>query len=442
MFRWLSRLIKSNPVWGGMFVFGQGTAEGSGRDFRSVSRESYEKCVVAHRAISLVADSVANAPLLVLKAGREMDPRTDPLAKLLKRPNPQRSGSAFLEECISFRYLAGNVFIVANGPNGTVVGDTVGEPTELWNLHPDEVQIVPGKVGIEAYVYGTANGGKRFPVNQITGESAVRHWRTFNPTTEAVKALFGFPPIQAAMASVDVHNQSSQWNLSTLKNYGQPGGVLKAEGNLTKEQREFLRTQWDDMHSGSQNAGRPMILEGNLEFTPLGQTAEDLQWMQGRNQMAREIAFTVGVPPQLMGIPGDNTYSNYQEARAAFFEDTVIPVMNSFLTEINPWLCPMFGNDYEIKIDVDSITALAVRRIAIWNSAQNAAWLTINEKRRLTGYDPLPDGLGDKLLVSPTETPLGDVENPPDIEPDGAPGTPGVVPTKPKPKPGEPDPNE
>ena len=33
---------------------------------------------------------------------------------------------------------------------------------------------------------------------------------------------------------------------------------------------------------------------------------------------AREIALAFGVPPMILGLPGDNTYSNFQEANRAF----------------------------------------------------------------------------------------------------------------------------
>ena len=49
--------------------------------------------------------------------------------------------------------------------------------------------------------------------------------------------------------------------------------------------------------------------------------------MEAKHAAAREIALAFGVPPMLLGIPGDNTYSNYQEANRAFWRQTVLPLV-------------------------------------------------------------------------------------------------------------------
>jgi Phage portal protein/Glycosyl hydrolase 108 len=39
-------------------------------------------------------------------------------------------------------------------------------------------------------------------------------------------------------------------------------------------------------------------------------TPKDMDFIEAKNVAAREIALAIGVPPMLLGIPGDNTYSN------------------------------------------------------------------------------------------------------------------------------------
>ena len=51
-----------------------------------------------------------------------------------------------------------------------------------------------------------------------------------------------------------------------------------------------------------------------------------MDFIAGKHAAAREIALAFGVPPQLLGIPGDATYSNYREANGAFWRGTVVAV--------------------------------------------------------------------------------------------------------------------
>ncbi len=55
---------------------------------------------------------------------------------------------------------------------------------------------------------------------------------------------------------------------------------------------------------------------------------------------AREIALAFGVPPMLLGIPGDNTYSNYQEANRAFWRGSRAAAGVAHGDEFSAWLGP------------------------------------------------------------------------------------------------------
>jgi len=97
----------------------------------------------------------------------------------------------------------------------------------------------------------------------------------------------------------------------------------------------------------------------------------------------------------LLGIPGDNTFANYQEANRTFFRQTVLPLAARTGSAIAQWLSPQFGDAVRIVIDTDRIDALASDRAALWERVTGADFLTLNEKREAVGYAPL-DG-GDRL---------------------------------------------
>ena len=102
---------------------------------------------------------------------------------------------------------------------------------------------------------------------------------------------------------------------------------------------------------------------------------------------AREIALALGVPPMLLGIPGDNTFSNYQEANRTFWRNTVVPLISRAADSLSDWLSPAFG-DTPLKLspDLDEIEALAPEREALWSRLEKATFLTQAEKRQAAGY--------------------------------------------------------
>ena len=114
--------------------------------------------------------------------------------------------------------------------------------------------------------------------------------------------------------------------------------------------------------------------------------------MEAKHNAAREIALCFGVPPMLLGIPGDNTYSNYQEAQRALWRGTVLPLAARVGCAIAQWLSPAYGAELRLVIDADCIEALNVDRAALRSRVTEAPFLTLNEKRIAVGYAPIEGG--------------------------------------------------
>ena len=110
-----------------------------------------------------------------------------------------------------------------------------------------------------------------------------------------------------------------------------------------------------------------------------------MEFIQSKHVAAREIALAFGVPPMLLGIPGDNTYANYQEANRALWRLTLLPLIDRVVAALNGWLAPRFGSDLRLEADKDAIPALAAEREAVWTRIGQAHFLTPNEKRAEPG---------------------------------------------------------
>ena len=186
--------------------------------------------------------------------------------------------------------------------------------------------------------------------------------------------------------AVDAHNESSRWNLALIQNGGTPSGVLyqeDAEHPLTEGQFSALKEQVENKYTGALNAGRPLLLEGGLKWQDMGLSPKDMDWATAKNMNAREIAQAFGVPPQMLGIPDAQTYSNYTEARQSLWEDTIIPIARDIAAELSGWLAPKFGEGLMLKPDFDDIPALEAKRAARFERIGNAAFLSDAEKRKM-----------------------------------------------------------
>ena len=105
-----------------------------------------------------------------------------------------------------------------------------------------------------------------------------------------------------------------------------------------------------------------------------------------KHNAARDIALTFGVPPMLLGIPGDNTYANYQEANRALWRLTLLPLLEKLAKTLGNWLASAFETpDLVLDFDRDAVPALAYERERLWNQIGHAAFLSDAEKRTLLG---------------------------------------------------------
>ena len=141
---------------------------------------------------------------------------------------------------------------------------------------------------------------------------------------------------------------------------------------------------------GARNAGRPMLLEGGLDWKPMGFSPSDMEFHRTKEAAARDIALAFGVPPMLLGIPGEATYANYAEAHRAFFRLTVLPLATRVTAAISAWLQGFTGDPVVLKPDLDQVPALSAERDAQWARVTGADFLTRAEKRQLLGLPAEP----------------------------------------------------
>ena len=369
------------------------------RDFAAFAREGFMQNAIVYRSVRMIAEAAASIPLLLYEGENEIEDH--PLLGLLRRPSLDHTGTDFLEAWYGFLLVSGNAYVEAVAIDGVL--------REMHILRPDRMKVIPGVDGWpEGFEYTVDGRSVRFVDDVVDGVRPILHIRLFHPANDH----YGMSPIEAAATAVDIHNTASGWNKALLDNSARPSGALvyaASNGHMTDDQFARLKNELETNFQGARAAGRPLLLEGGLDWKPLSLTPKDMDFIEAKNSAAREIALAIGVPPMLLGIPGDNTYSNYQEAQRAFWHQTVLPLVNRTARALSNWLAPAFetspapgslaeraapGANLELRPDLDQIEALAPERDALWKRLEAASFLTTEEKRVAAGYASFSDASG------------------------------------------------
>jgi HK97 family phage portal protein len=360
-------------------VYDHGRPRWTPRDYAALAREGYQNNAIAFRCVRLVADSAAAAPLLLFDGRRELD--AHPFLSLLRQPNPRDSGAVFLEAVASHLLVAGNAYVEC-----AVIDD---QPRELYALRPDRMQVAPSANGwADAYDYTVGAETVRFRQDRAP-VPPILHLALFHPLDDH----YGLAPMEAAATALDIHNAAGRWNKALLDNAARPSGALvyaASDGaHLSDAQFMRLKDELESNFQGAGNAGRPLLLEGGLDWKPLSLTPKDMDFIEAKAAAAREIALAFGVPPMLIGLPGDATYANYQEANRAFWRQTVAPLALRNARALLRWLRPAWpdAENLRVEIDFDALPALSDERESLWRRVLSAgAVLSEDEQREALGY--------------------------------------------------------
>ena len=361
------------------------------RDYRTFAEEGFRQNAIVYRSVAMIAECAAYVPLLLYAGEQEIE--THPLKDLVRRPNPHETWAGFMQRLVGYLLVSGNAYIEA-----VAIGN---ELRELHLLRPDRVQVVPGADGWpDAFDYSVAGRTVRISGDAVDGVAAMLHIKLFHPANDH----YGLSPLEAAASAIDLHNTAARWNKALLDNSARPSGAIvytARDGNLTGEQIERLKTELEAGFQGAANAGRPLLLEGGLDWKAMSLSPKDMDFIEARHVASREIALALGVPPMLLGIPGDNTYANMAEAQRSFWRTTVLPMVDRIAAQLSAWLAPAYRAEppltaggsssiaaLELRPNIDNLPAFATEREALWAALEKTSFLTRDEKRTIAGFSP------------------------------------------------------
>ncbi|OAH41979.1 portal protein [Sphingobium yanoikuyae] len=327
---------------------------------------------VAQRAMRLVSEG---AGACALKVGAADGAAAARIGALVARAS---AGQGLIETLASHVLLHGNGYV-------QVIAGADGMPAELFALRPERVSVEADARGWPAaYLYRVGESVTRLSPEDGAGRTSLLHIRALHPLDDH----YGLGCVGAAAGAVAIHNAATVWNKALLDNAARPSGAMvyaPGDGSvLSPEQFERVRREMEAAFSGAANAGRPMLLEGGLDWRAMSLSPAEMDFVGLKAAAAREIALAFGVPPMLMGLPGDNSYANYREANKALWRQTILPLVGKIGAGLAQGLQGWWPG-LSLVPDLDAVPALSDERAALWERVAGADFLTAEEKKGLLG---------------------------------------------------------
>jgi HK97 family phage portal protein len=391
-FRWFKNETKASAVGPLVSAWSVGQPQWTPRNYEELAKESYVENAIAFRCVAMIAQSGAAIPLLLHDA-KNKELEKHPAIDLLAKPAPGYTQTWLFESLLTYLQLAGNSYVEAVGPLSPNK-----PPKELWSQRPDRMRVIPGPNGLpQGYEYSVNGKTKRWEVDPITGASDILHIKRFHPLDD----WYGLSSTEPAAYAIDRHNEAGAHNMAVLQNGATPSGALVfkpvriGDEDVTAPQSliDAAEKRLTERYAGARNAGKPMVLGGNVGWEQFGFSMEELQLVESKLDAARDICIAYGVPIELL-LPGQSTFNNKREAKLAFYEETVLPTHQIVLDHLNNWLLPRFGEGLTFVPNLDEIEALALRRemrqeqtTKLWE----AGLILRDEAREAMQFEPRPD---------------------------------------------------
>ena len=373
-------------------IMQRNSATWSAREFVAFATEGYRDNPTVRACIMAKQKAAIECPIiLVNEKGEAVE--NHPILSLLNKPNPMQSWEKFLTQMIGSHDIAGE---------GDVLKIGIGQSVELWPLRPDWLEITTFSMGLPVTCsYTPSDTYEESTVKQYQF-SELMIWAEYNP-------LFrwrGLSPLYSAAYSIDTLNEYAKSNKAMLENGMTPSGVLWTDSEVSDTSFNRLQEQFNGKYAGAKNSGKPMILDGGLKWQGMSFSPRDMEFVSGKRLSQLDVCQVLRVPPQIIGIEGSQTFANYEQARAAFYEDEVIPMVNGLLSELLGFLRKDFKipPTYKLIVDTDGITALEPRRAERNKVIDGLTSLKVDEKRASMGYAAAEGG--DVILVDSNKIPL------------------------------------
>lgn len=302
-------------------------------DLDAFYQEGFNANSLIYSAVMYKIRATITAPL-VAYSGDEFNPvqlpQADELQQRVTNPNHRQSWVEFHARNIVFFNIAGNVYIYRDPTTG-----------ELWSLNPQRIWIIPGKgprADILGYVYAREGEPPEQGIPLLPDD--VLHIKLPNPADPLEGLGYGLSPISSAAQVADVDNMVTAFLNRFFASGAMVTGILSFDTALDSDVVEVIKDRWRENYGGSEKWGVGVLDRGG-SYNRVALTFEEMGFAEVDARSETRILGPFGIPPILIGAKVGlerSTYSNYEAAREAVWEDTLVPELRWFEVEYQKML--------------------------------------------------------------------------------------------------------
>lgn len=349
---------------------------------------------VVYPVVSAIAEDAAKVELYVMRGESRL--ANHPFLQILKKPNPDYSQFQFLELHFTYMKLVGESYwYILKGENSL-------RPREFHLLRPDLMQVVVDKDDARGLIKGyqmTKPDGTKIPFDK----DEVIQFKMPNPNNP----YYGLSPIMAGKTYVETEEHTSDYTRNSIYNSGRPSGIVNLKGTVDEDQFKKLKRQFKEEYSGTENAGKTLLLKGmdGIDFQKLGMELGEVALREIKDMNRDDIMMMYRVSKTMIGISDDVNRANAQENHSVFYQNIIKPELDRFIDQLNAFVLPNFGNEDDMLMSEDPDLQTDKEKLDEWTQGHNK-WLTTNEIRAQRGLDPIEGG--DVLYQGLALVPMGE----------------------------------
>ena len=374
-----------------------------------ISPETSLYCSAVLACVRVIAESIASLPFNVYRkipgGGKEIA-EDHPLQEVLAyQPNGWQTSFEWREWMTSQMLLWGNGYsLIKPGRRGSV--------TELIPLHASRMEVVRLENGRLQYQY--REDGKPTPTPYRQDQIMHLRWLSSDGVT-------GYVPTTLAQDAIALARATELYSSSFFGNGATSGTYIETDQPFKPEAIQRFKQQWDDAHRGPDKAFKTVVMPHGFHKKSEPVNNQHSALIESRRFAVEEIARSFRVPLHMLGELTNVRHSTVEQAAIDFVTFGLYPHTRRW-----QFACrrDLISDDRTYFVEFDTTALLAgdfAARAQYMREAFNMGALSVDEVRGQMGYNPLPDGLGNKRFVQvnmqlldafTVETPNGQEEQP------------------------------
>lgn len=307
------------------------------------------------------------------------------LSTLLNKPNRYQTQGEFIENLMGLREIQGEGNLWFNR------GDSGKRILEMLPIPKPQLHLVGnGLDPFEIVAYEFELAGRRFRWNK---EDVVM-WKYTNiaPVSHTLEHLRGLAPLKAFMIGLQGMNEADKRIANSNANAGAAGFAFRKDAGLsqpTPEQAFSMRKQFNDIVNNNELAGKIAMLGGDWGYYNVGTSMGDQKILEQYNLNFIRLCRIFKTPSGIFN--DDAKYANQPEYKRDWIYDKIAPNLYKLTDLINLPLLNAFNLSPEtdlVDFDIMNLPELGKDLAKQVAAVKDASWLSVNEKRIATGYEP------------------------------------------------------